>query len=147
MIKTLVLNGPNLNLLGTRQPDIYGAMTLAGIEADCAAVAKSLDMSAEWRQSNHEGELVDWLHGADGDFSGIVFNAGAYTHTSVALRDAVAAIATPVVEVHMSNIHARESFRHTSLLAPATIGQIVGFGPASYALGLRALSAHLTGTV
>lgn len=147
MIKTLVLNGPNLNLLGSRQPDIYGATTLAQIEAECAVVAKSLDMSAEWRQSNHEGELVDWLHGADGAFSGIVFNAGAYTHTSVALRDAVAAIATPVVEVHMSNIHARESFRHKSLLAPATIGQVVGFGPASYALGLRALSAHLTGTV
>lgn len=146
MMKILVLNGPNLNLLGRRQPEIYGATTLAEIETDCAEVASTLGIAAEWRQSNHEGQLVDWLHDADATFTGVVFNAGAYTHTSVALRDAVAAISIPVIEVHMSNIHAREDFRHTSLLAPAAIGQIAGFGPASYALGLRAIAAHLTGT-
>ena len=144
-MKLLVLNGPNLNLLGKRQPDIYGAMTLAEVEADCAAVAEGLGATVEWRQSNREGELIDWLHAAGSEFDGVVFNAGAYTHTSVALHDAVAAIETPVVEVHMSNIHAREEFRQRSCLAPVVVGQIAGFGPASYALGLRAIAAHLTG--
>ncbi|MDJ1008087.1 MAG: type II 3-dehydroquinate dehydratase [Paracoccaceae bacterium] len=144
-MKILVLNGPNLNLLGSRQPDIYGATTLAEIEASTAEVARALALETEWRQSNHEGELVDLIHATRDGTGGIVMNAGAYTHTSVALRDAVAAVGTPVVEVHMSNIHAREEFRHVSLLAPAAIGQIVGFGPASYALGLRAIATHLTG--
>lgn len=145
-MRILVLNGPNLNLLGTRQPEVYGRTTLAEIEADCGIIAGSLGLTMEWRQSNHEGELLDWLHTASESFDGVVLNAGAFTHTSVALRDAIAAISAPVVEIHMSNIHAREPFRHKSYLAPVVIGQIAGFGPASYALGLRALTSHLTGT-
>ena len=144
-MKILVLNGPNLNLLGTRQPEIYGGATLAAIEADCGAVAQSIGLTTEWRQSNHEGVLIDWLHTAGESFDGVVLNAGAYTHTSVALRDAVAAIAVPVVEVHMPNIHAREPFRQNSHLAAVAIGQIAGFGPTSYTLGLRALAAYLAG--
>lgn len=144
-MKLLVLNGPNLNLLGSRQPDVYGATTLAEIGEDCARVAKSLGATSEWRQSNHEGVLIDWLHDCDGKFDGVILNAGGFTHTSVALRDAVASIATPVVEVHMSNIHAREVFRHRSYLVDVVIGQIAGFGPASYSLGIRAMVTHLTG--
>lgn len=145
-MKLLVLNGPNLNLLGTRQPEVYGSTTLADIEADCAGLAESLGASVEWRQSNHEGQLIDWLHEAGSTFEGVVFNAGGYTHTSVALRDAIASITVPVVEVHMSNIHAREVFRHRSMLVDVAIGQIAGFGPASYALGIRAMVMHLTGS-
>lgn len=144
-MKILVLNGPNLNMLGTRQPDVYGAQSLAEIEAGCASLSTELGATMEWRQTNHEGRMIDWIHEAHGNFDGIVLNAGAHTHTSVALRDAVAAVATPVVEVHMSNIHAREDFRHRSFLAPVVVGQIVGFGSASYGLGLRAIAAHLAG--
>ncbi len=136
----LLLNGPNLNLLGTREPDLYGAQTLVEIEATCRAHAASQDAELSAFQSNSEGALVDALHGAP---DGVVLNAGAYTHTSVALRDAIAAIAAPVVEVHISNVHAREEFRHHSLIAPVALGQISGFGIGSYLLAIDALLRHL----
>jgi 3-dehydroquinate dehydratase-2 len=137
--RLLVLNGPNLNLLGLREPHLYGHTTLAQIETHLEAVASSLGVALTSYQSNHEGELVDRIQAArtDGtDF--IVINAGAYTHTSVAIRDAVAAVRVPVVEVHLSNIYAREAFRHQSLIAPVAAGQVSGFGPKSYELGLLA---------
>ena len=140
MSKTLfVLNGPNLNALGKREPGIYGGKTLADIEADCAAVGAELGFSVDFRQTNHEGVLVDWLHEAGEKAVGVAINAGAYTHTSIALHDAIRAIGVPVVEVHISNIHAREEFRHKSVIAPATKGMICGFGPHSYILALHAL--------
>lgn len=138
-MKILVLHGPNLNLTGTREPDVYGNVTLEEIDARLVALGKELGAQVTCSQSNHEGVLVDALHEARTGMDGVVLNAGGYTHTSVALRDAVAAIAIPVVEVHMSNIYAREEFRHTSLLAPVCRGSICGFGWQSYALGLRAL--------
>lgn len=134
-----VLNGPNLNALGKREPGIYGGKTLADIEADCNAVGAELGLSIDFRQSNHEGVLVDWLHEAGEKAAGVAINAGAYTHTSIALHDAIRAIGIPVVEVHISNIHAREEFRHKSMIAPATKGMICGFGPHSYILALHAL--------
>ena len=136
-MKILFLNGPNLNLLGQRQPDIYGTTTLADIEA---AVRKQTEGRAdiEFRQSNDEGELVTWIQGASDASEVIVLNAAGYTHTSVALRDAIAASDVPVVEIHLSNIHAREEFRHNSLIAPVCKGQICGFGSGSYILGLEA---------
>lgn len=139
----LVLNGPNLNLLGTRQPEVYGSTTLADIESACIAHggAKGLDVTC--LQSNHEGELVDAIHGARGVQDGIVLNAGAYTHTSVALMDAISSVGLAVVEVHLSNIHAREPFRHHSYVAPVAIGQICGFGAQGYVLAIDALSEHL----
>lgn len=142
-MQILVLNGPNLNLLGTREPAIYGATTLAQIEADCVGYGKTLGLSVTFAQSNHEGALIDHLHDARGTMSGVVINAGAYTHTSVALRDAITAIELPVVELHLSNTHARESFRHVSLIAPVCLGVIQGFGPAGYRLALGALHGHL----
>lgn len=138
-LNILVLNGPNLNLLGTREPEVYGAQTLADVEARCAKTGASLGAKVTFSQSNHEGVLVDALHNARGTCDGIVFNAGALTHTSVALRDAIAAIEVPVVELHISNVHAREEFRHQSLMAAECVGVICGFGVAGYELALRAL--------
>lgn len=135
----LVLNGPNLNLLGVRQPEIYGAETLADLEALCVAEAEKLSMSVECRQSNGEGELVSWVQQARGAFDGLLINAGAYTHGSLALLDALLALDLPVVEVHLSNIHRREEFRRQSYVSQAAIGMICGFGGFGYALGLRAL--------
>lgn len=138
-MKALFLNGPNLNLLGTRQPEVYGRQTLADIEALVRARATELGVEIDFRQSNHEGELVTWIQEARGQFDAIVLNAAAYTHTSVALRDAIAGVSIPTVEIHLSNIHAREEFRHRSLIAPVCRGQISGFGFQSYLLGLQAV--------
>ncbi|WP_200807253.1 MULTISPECIES: type II 3-dehydroquinate dehydratase [Cyanophyceae] len=139
----LVLHGPNLNLLGLREPEIYGATTLKDINARLEKEAGTLDASLHCFQSNHEGALVDQIQGALGKFSGILINPAAYTHTSVALRDALAAVNLPTVEVHLSNIHQREAFRHHSYIAPIAVGQICGFGAESYYLGLRALVNHI----
>ena len=142
-MQLLVLNGPNLNLLGTREPKIYGSTTLAQIEADCVAHGQTLGVSVSCAQSNHEGALIDHLHAARGTMAGVVLNAGAYTHTSVALRDAITASELSVVELHLSNTNARESFRHVSLIAPVCVGVIQGFGAAGYRLALSALHGHL----
>jgi 3-dehydroquinate dehydratase II len=139
----LVLNGPNLNLLGTREPGIYGSSTLADINASLTEEAESLGAVLTFGQSNHEGVLIDSIHESRGTQDGLVINAGGYTHTSVALRDAIAAVGIPTVEVHLSNLYKREEFRHHSYLAPVAIGQISGFGPDSYWLGLQALVRHL----
>jgi 3-dehydroquinate dehydratase-2 len=141
--RILVLNGPNLNLLGTREPDIYGAATLDDIEQGLADLAKDLGVAIECRQSNQEGQLIDWLHDARDSFDGVVINPGGLTHTSVSLRDGISAAGLPTVEVHISNTQARESFRHQSLTAAVCIGSVVGFGKSSYALGLRALIDYL----
>jgi len=137
-MRILFLNGPNLNLLGKREPDIYGALTLADIETKVRAKAKAAGVEVEFRQSNMEGELVTWIQEARNRYEVIVLNAAAYTHTSIALRDAVAAVGIPTIEVHLSNIHARETFRKESLIAPVCRGQITGFGWYSYVLGLEA---------
>jgi 3-dehydroquinate dehydratase-2 len=138
-----VLNGPNLNLLGTRDTTLYGARTLEEINNDLTALGRELQMELRMFQANGEGALIDAIQAAAGWANGILINAGAYTHTSVALRDALADARLPAVEVHLSNIHAREPFRHISLLAPVVSGQILGFGPNSYLLGLRALRTLL----
>jgi 3-dehydroquinate dehydratase II len=134
----LFLNGPNLNLLGQRQPEIYGRTTLADIKAKLREMAAKAGVSVDFRQSNHEGELVTWVQEARGNAAVIVINAAAYTHTSVALRDAIAAVGVPTIEIHLSNIHAREEFRHRSLIAAVCRGQIAGFGEQSYYLGFQA---------
>ena len=143
-MRVLILNGPNLNLLGTRQPEVYGATTLKDIEQMCHAHAP--EAAIAFAQSNHEGVMIDAIHAAKSTQDGIILNAGAYTHTSVALHDALASVELPCVEVHLSNIHAREPFRHHSHIAPVAIGQIAGFGAQSYLLALDALSAHLAKT-
>lgn len=143
MNSALVLNGPNLNLLGTRQPEVYGSATLNDVEKLCETHGKTVGLSVSCLQSNHEGVLIDAIHSAKGVHGGIVLNAGAFTHTSVALMDAIASVELPVIEVHLSNIHAREAFRHHSYIAPVALGQIAGFGVQSYVLALDALAAHL----
>ena len=143
MTSILILNGPNLNLLGTRQPEVYGKTTLADVEALCREKAKTLGFDVAFEQSNHEGALIDLIHAAKGKHAGIVLNAGAYTHTSIALMDAIASVELPVVEVHLSNIDAREEFRHRSYIAPVALGQICGFGAQGYLMALDALKAHL----
>jgi 3-dehydroquinate dehydratase-2 len=140
----LVLNGPNLNLLGTRQPEVYGSTTLADVEAMCAEKARALGIEIDFRQSNHEGTLVDWIHEAKGKHDAILINAGAYTHTSIALHDAIASVELPVAEVHISNIHKREEFRHLSYISKVSVGIICGFGTYGYLLGLDALANHLS---
>ena len=136
--KVLIINGPNLNLLGKRQPDVYGAETLANIEDRCQKHASVLDLEIEFRQSNSEGEMVDWIHMAEDDFDVLIVNAGAYTHTSVALLDAIKGTTTPVIEVHLSNIHQREEFRHHSFISKAALGMICGFGGFGYEMALDA---------
>jgi 3-dehydroquinate dehydratase-2 len=137
-MKILFLNGPNLNLLGTRQPEVYGRTTLTEIEANVQAKAAKQGVSVDFRQSNAEGQLVTWIQEAKGKFSAIVINAAAYTHTSVALRDAISAVQVPTIEIHLSNVHAREDFRHRSLIAAVCVGQVCGFGSYSYELALDA---------
>ena len=142
-MRVLFLNGPNLNLLGQKEPEVYGRSTLADIEAKVRARARKLKVDVDFRQSNLEGELVDWIQQAKGQFDVIVLNAAAYTHTSIALRDAIVAADVPTVEIHLSNIHAREPFRHVSMVAPVAVGMICGFGPLGYTLALQALAARL----
>jgi 3-dehydroquinate dehydratase-2 len=137
-MKILFLNGPNLNLLGSREPEIYGRTTLSDIESQVRQRAAVTKTEIDFRQSNSEGELVGWVQEAKGKFDAIVINAAGYTHTSVALRDAITAIAIPTIEIHLSNVHAREEFRHKSLIAPVCCGQIAGFGDKSYILALEA---------
>jgi len=137
-MKVLFLNGPNLNLLGTREPEVYGRTTLTDIEKSVRERAAQLKVEVDFRQSNQEGELVEWIQKAKNHFDVIVINAAAYTHTSVALRDAISAVGVPTIEIHLSNIHAREEFRHKSLIAAVCVGQICGFGSKSYLLGLEA---------
>ena len=141
--KILLLNGPNLNLLGTRQPEIYGKLTLVQIEKKVLSLAKELGVEVDFRQSNNEGELITWIQQAAGKFAALIINPAAYTHTSLAMRDAISAVGIPTVEIHLSNIHKREQFRHHSFIAEVSVGQIAGFGVDSYLLGLRAAAALL----
>lgn len=139
----LILNGPNLNLLGTRQPEVYGTTTLPDIEAICRTHAQKIGVDLDFAQSNHEGSLVDAIHASKGGVDGIILNAGAYTHTSIALMDAVQSVEIPTIELHLSNVHAREAFRHTSYIAKVAVGIICGFGASGYTLAMDAMQAHL----
>ncbi len=141
--RVLILNGPNLNLLGTREPEIYGSTTLDQIEAECRAHGADRGLTVECRQSNGEGELVDWIQAARGNFDALILNPGAYTHTSIAILDALLAVGLPVVEVHLSNIHRREDFRGQSYVSKAALGIIAGFGKAGYVMALDALAERL----
>lgn len=141
--RVLVINGPNLNMLGIREPKTYGSQTLAEIEAMCKAEGKKLGLTVECRQTNREGEICEWIQEAYGKMQGIVINPGGYSHTSVAIRDAISAVAIPTVEVHLSNIHAREEFRHHSFVSAVAIGVICGFGALGYRLALEALADRL----
>lgn len=143
-MKFLVLNGPNLGLLGSREPGVYGSLTLADIMKQVELRGREKGVAIDWFQSDLEGELVKQIGASRGKYDGIIINPAAYTHTSVAIRDAIQAVSIPCVEVHLSNVHARESFRHTSLTAGVCVGQILGFGPQSYLLGLDALVEHVT---
>ncbi|QFT80971.1 3-dehydroquinate dehydratase [Roseovarius sp. THAF27] len=143
MTSILILNGPNLNLLGTRQPEVYGTTTLGDIEAQCRAVAEDLGVTLAFAQSNAEGALVNRIHDARGTHHGLILNAGAYTHTSIALMDAISSTEVPTIELHLSNIHAREDFRHTSYIARVAVGVICGFGAHGYTLALQAMARHL----
>lgn len=143
MTSLLILNGPNLNLLGLRQPEVYGRTTLAELEALCQARATERGAELAFRQSNHEGQLLDWIHGARGTADGIILNAGAYTHTSIALMDALSSAEVPAIELHLSNVHAREDFRHRSYIAKVAVGLICGFGPEGYLLAIDAMLGHL----
>ena len=152
MPTVFVLNGPNLNLLGTREPAVYGSATLADLEAACLEAAGRHGLGLEFRQSNHEGALIDWIHEAgrgyaEGRVAGVVCNAGAYTHTSIALHDAIKATGVPVIEVHLSNVHAREPFRHHSFLSPVAAGIVVGLGADGYALAIDALARRASSGV
>lgn len=138
----MILNGPNLNLLGTREPEVYGKTTLAQIENACAETAAGLGLAVDFRQSNHEGDLVDWIHEARQSAAGVIINAGALTHTSIALHDALKAFAGPVVEVHLSNVFAREAFRHHSYISGVASGVICGLGAEGYLAALRWLAAR-----
>lgn len=140
MKKILIINGPNLNLLGTREPEIYGKFTLADIENKLKNFAKKINVEIECFQSNHEGEIVDKIGGAKNNFEGIIINPAAYTHTSVAIRDAISSVGMPVIEVHISNIYSREQFRHNSFIAPVAVGQISGLGVDGYLFALEKLS-------
>lgn len=144
MPSVLILNGPNLNLLGTRQPEVYGHTTLADVEGMCRDAGDRLGLEIAFMQSNHEGVMIDAIHAAKGTHAALVINAGAYTHTSVALMDAVASVELPMIEVHLSNIHAREEFRHTSYLSKVAVGMLCGFGAKGYVMALDALADRLT---
>jgi 3-dehydroquinate dehydratase-2 len=143
MTSVLILNGPNLNLLGTRQPEVYGSTTLKDVEGICARHCETLGLKMQFAQSNHEGEMVEKIHAAKGTHDGIILNAGAYTHTSIALMDAISSVELPTIELHLSNIHARETFRHTSYIAPVALGIICGFGARGYTLAIDAMVSHL----
>jgi len=138
-----VLNGPNLNMLGIREPGVYGNQSLSAIEAMIMQKAQELGVQVSFYQTNHEGEMIDRIHAAYGQVDGIIMNPGAWTHYSYAIRDAIQAVSLPVVEVHLSNIHKREAFRHHSVIAPVAIGQIAGLGPIGYLLALQAIIAHI----
>lgn len=143
MLNILILNGPNLNLLGTRQPEVYGTTTLNDIEAMCVRKASAMGVGVECRQSNHEGVLIDWIHAARGVFDGIIINAGAYTHTSIAIMDAVSSVEIPTLELHLSDIHAREEFRHVSYIGKVAFDAIMGHGADGYPMAIERMVGEL----